>query len=566
MRRTLLGIAVAFALVCCVVGAGAAQGDPERADSEEPRCGFDELEARMIGTRVSVISRVEPPTGELAVAAAATGAWQPIRIAVFTEDISNSSQHCTASGQSRPTFRGGRVTCSAADVLTREKKRVLLELLIPSAVQLHQERLNVQRENGNIVVSPFIKKNSICGQFSIPEEHMKTGVPDADFVLYMSAAPTSGSVIAWAVKCQSFDNGRPSVGVATISPKYITAEPKTVRVVAHEVLHALGFTRSVFKQQNMLVMASFRGKSPSPVIRSANVVAQAQLHYGCKTQASMELEDEGGKGTVSSHWKRRSAKDELMAGFSGVGVYSALTIAAMEDTGYYQGNYAKAEPMAYGHEVGCKLSSERCVIKSTSQIPGMFCDAPDAPWSCTSDRRGIGRCILTSYKSNLPTYFQYFGDPRLGGPDPLMDFCPFVRAADDTMCAAKTNALKGSVYGVMSRCVDTPAGFSIDDSAVQQHGICAEVQCGSSAYGVKINGASAFRDCPPGSTYNLSTLSPSFSKGHLVCPSYESVCAININASLYEEYSRLLTDHSVTGARTSVTAVVAVLLVVLFMG
>lgn len=565
MCRTLLGIAVAFALVCCVVGPGAAQGHPERADSEEPRCGFDELEAHTIGTRVSGISRVELSTGELVVAAAATGALQPIRIAVFTDDISNSSQHCTASGQSRPNFRGSRVTCSAAEVLTRAKKRVLLELLIPSAVQLHQERLNVQRVNGNIVVDSSIQKDRVCGQFSIREEHMKTGVKDADFVLYMSAAPTSGSVIAWALKCQNFDNGRPSVGVVNISPKYIAADPKTVRVIAHEVLHALGFSRSVFQERNMLAMASFRSKGPSPVIRSEKVVAKAQQHYGCKTQAFMELEDTDDIDDASSHWKRRNAKDELMAGFSGVGIYSALTIAAMEDTGYYQGNYAKAEPMAYGHDAGCKLSSDQCVTNSTSQIPGMFCDAPDAPWSCTSDRLGVGRCILTSHKSNLPTYFQYFSDPRLGGPDPLMDFCPVVEVAEGTMCAATTNALKGSVYGVMSRCVDTPVGFSMDDSAVRQHGICVEVQCDSTKYYIKANGASAFCDCPPGSTYNLSTLSPSFSKGYLVCPSYESVCAIKINASLYEEYSGFLTDHSVAGVLTSVKAVVAVLLVVLFM-
>lgn len=554
-----------FVLVCSVVGVGAVQAHPERGDSEEPRCGFDELEAHTIGTGVSEISRVEPPTGELAVAAAATGAWQPIRIAVFTDDISNSSQHCTASRQSRPSFRGDRVTCSAADVLTNRKKRVLLELLIPSAVELHKERLNVQRENGNIVVNPFINKHPICGQFSIPKDHMKTGVKDADFVLYMSAGPTSDNTIAWALKCQSFEDGRPSVGVTNISPKYITADPKIVRVIAHEVLHALGFTRSVFKEQNMLVMESFRGKSPSPVIRSEKVVVMARQHYGCQTQAFMELEDEGEKESVSSHWKRRNAKDELMASVSGVGIYSALTIAAMEDTGYYKGNYDKAESMAYGHLAGCKLKHDRCVIKGTSQNNNMFCDAPDAPSSCTSDRRGVGKCIFAYYDSNLPTQFQYFENPRLGGSDPLMDFCPFVGDADDTKCTAKTNALKGSVYGIMSRCVDTPVGFSVGGSAVQQHGVCAEVQCGSSTYGVKVRGASAFQDCLPGKTYNLSTLSPSFSKGYLVCPSYESVCAIKINASLYEEYSRFLTDHSVTGVRTSVTAVVAVLLVVLFM-
>lgn len=193
----------------------------------------------------------------------------------------------------------------------------------------------VQPVSGNIVVDSSITSDSLCGPFTVPVAHTTTGVSDADFILYLSAAPTKESLSAWAVTCQKLSNGRPSVGVANVSPKDIAADPHTVRIVAHELLHALGFTLETFSAQTIVNRRRLRGKGCVPVIATANVVAKAKAQYGCSTLSHMELEDVGDSGTVRSHWKRRSATDELMAGINGAGYYTALTIAAMEDMGFY---------------------------------------------------------------------------------------------------------------------------------------------------------------------------------------------------------------------------------------
>ncbi|KAK7200720.1 major surface protease gp63 [Novymonas esmeraldas] len=555
--RTAVVVAV---LLCASVWGRAAQPALVPTGVEEHRCGFDELQERKTGTRVSRVSHVAHADADERSMVTASTAWQPIRIAVFTDDIADSSHYCTAAGQLRPNFTGGTVTCRSADVLTHTKKQTLLELLIPSAVELHGERLNVQREGGNIVVNSAIRRDSVCGQFSIPASHTTTGVANADFMLYMSAGPTSGGTIACATTCQNFANGRPSVGVSNVSPMYITADPQTVRVVAHEILHALGFSFSTFSAQSIVgTAAAVRGKPSIPVVTSPTVVAQAQAQYGCGTQAIMELEDMGGSGTAYSHWKRRSAKDELMAGISGVGYYTALSIAAMEDLGYYKGNYAMAEPMVYGQNAGCGLLTDKCVANSVSQFPAMFCESQKKTLLCTSDRMGVGYCAVSKYGSSLPAQFQYFSDSGVGGGDALMDYCPFVQVYRNTNCTVDGGYLVGGVYGVMSRCFDTPKGFTLGAAPYAQLSICVEVQCATSTYAVRLSRSSGFTACPSGAEVALSSLSLTFSSGYITCPSYDSVCAMRLNATHYEEYMSAFANGSAPAASIVLAVMTAML-------
>ncbi|KAK7199518.1 major surface protease gp63 [Novymonas esmeraldas] len=533
MRRSLLKTAVAAVLLCAAVRGWAQHVVSEPEEVREHRQDFDALHARTVSTRVSRGSRVADTAGRPFVRTAPPD-WTPIRIAVFTFDIEDSSRYCTEAGQLRPDFTGNTVICRPDDVLTDSKKQTLLEFLIPSAVRLHEERLSVQRERGNIVVDRLVYQDADCRQFSIPAAHMREGVANADFVLYVAAGPTVGTTSAWALTCQNFINGRPSVGVANVSPKYIAADQQRIRVIAHEILHALGFNFPVFKEQGMVdYVDSLRGKSNVPALNSPLVVAKARAHFGCSSQTFLELEDMGGKGTALSHWKQRSMKDDLMAGTTVAGIYSAITIAAMEDTGFYKGNYAMAEPMMYGRNAGCELVTDKCVVKGVSQFPGMFCgSAKRKRLVCTSDRLGVGDCNLVDYDSPLPPQFQYFADTALGGADVKMDYCPFVKSFSNTKCSFDGRELKGSVYGAMSRCFDAPAGFVDSGRSSAQHGLCAKVHCcTTTTYSVKVRGATTYTRCPPGTTLTLSLLSPTFSSGYITCPPYDSVCGIRVSTT-----------------------------------
>ncbi|KAK7199303.1 major surface protease gp63 [Novymonas esmeraldas] len=533
MRRSLLRTAVAAVLLCAAVRGSVQHVVSEPEEVKEYHQSFDGVQARTVSTRVSRGSRVADTAGRPTVITAPPD-WTPIRVAVFTYDIADSSRYCTVAGHMRPDMKGSVLTCSPEDVLTDTKKQALLKFLIPSAVRMHEERLSVQRERGNIVVDRDTFEASKCRHFSIPDSHMREGVANADFVLYVAAGPTLDTTMAWAVTCQYFANGRPSVGVANVSPKYITSDQQAMRVIAHEILHALGFNYGVFSEQNMVASVdSLRGKINVSVINSPMVAAKVRAHFGCSTQTFFELEDIGGEGTALSHWKQRSMKDDLMAGSPVAGIYSAITIAAMEDTGFYKGNYAMAEPMMYGRNAGCGLLTDKCVVNGVSQFPEMFCGSANRTHLvCTSDRLGVGDCNFVNYPSPLPPQFQYFASPTLGGEDVQMDYCPYVEPFSKTKCSFDGGILKGSVYGARSRCFDAPAGFAESGRSSAQYGLCVKVHCGTTTtYSVKVKGARTYTRCKPGTTLTLSLLSSKFSRGHITCPPYDSVCGIRVTTT-----------------------------------
>ncbi|KAH9579821.1 Peptidase M8 [Trypanosoma melophagium] len=78
----------------------------------------------------------------------------------------------------------------------------------------------------------------------------------------------------------------------------------------------------------------------------------------CAVEKQREL---GRKQYQFSHWKRRNAKDELMAGIVGAGYYTALTMAAFADLGYYMKWHACAE--------GTKLNVDTTELKGRIVCP-----------------------------------------------------------------------------------------------------------------------------------------------------------------------------------------------------
>ncbi|CCW71255.1 unnamed protein product [Phytomonas sp. Hart1] len=514
------------------------------------RCIFDELQRQQLATGTSAVPEVahrEAPQqkqgAEQHGSPTAPGSWKPIRISVFTKDLDDSSRYCTQPGEMRPDFRGSMIKCDEDNVLTDEKKQALREVLIPNTVQMHQDRLLVQPLRHNIRVEHFT--GDLCSHFTIPKSHHTTGVPNTDFVLYVAAGPIVSEAIAWALTCQYDRSDRPIVGGSNIGSVDIMNVLHFTRVLTHELLHALGFSIRLFNRRNMIDAVSVRGKPPSYVLKSPKVVEVARAHYGCSTMQYMELEDDGGLGAISSHWKMRNAKDELMAPTDSANFYTAITIAAMEDTGYYKGNYRNVQSMVWGKNAGCMLFDEKCVINGVSQMPEMFCDRKTASISefkCSSNRLGIGNCTM-EYHDSLPTYFQYFSDTTMGGKFGWMDYCPFINEYTDSMCSSgDEEILPGSVFSESSRCFSAVPSTSLQISDGQNmFAICADVQCDkdTSRYRVRVKGTSEFVDCPPGSTLVLSDHSAEFNSGSIECAPYEEVCP----KSLYpdDDYEIIIT-------------------------
>ncbi|KAF8279824.1 putative surface protease GP63 [Trypanosoma cruzi] len=523
MRHTLL---FQVLLLCCFSGSVAVAGH---------HCISDEIEKKVGPRKTAVV--LELPTrgsGMMRALTASDPEWAPIRFQVFTEDLKDPSRYCTAEGQIRPDFTGGTVECKGEDILTEEKKSIILKSLLPRALKMHTDRLLVKPLTGRVIVPRY--SSGTCAQFTIPSSHHAEGVTGADMYLYVSAGSTKGSTLAWATSCTQLPDGRPVFGVVNYGPSSVTDSEYSVRVVVHEVAHALGFALEIMEERKMLKeVKGVRGKAAVVQVSSPKTVEKTREHFNCMSATGMELEDEGGP-TTSSHWKRRNAKDELMAGKEGIGYYTALTMAAFEDTGFYKANWGMEEPMSWGNNSGCALLTEKCVINGVTKFPEMFCTARSSLFSCTSDRLGLGHCTIELYDAPLPPQFQYFSNPKLGGEsDHLMDFCPYIETYVNTWCTdGEATVMRWSRVGPTSKCLK---GDGLTDSRGFIGDVCAEVSCDKGEVSVRYLGDDAWHKCPEGSSITPTGL---FTGGRILCPKYDDVCIVFNTINGGEDVSSLL--------------------------
>lgn len=204
---------------------------------------------------------------------------------------------------------------------------------------------------------------------------------------------------------------------------------QTVKVVTRDDW----LTRSGTVRHNVLLMVTPRVKE------------EAQKHFSCSTLEGAELENQGGEGTELAHWEKRLFGNEGMAGiFTQNSVFSRLTLALMEDTGWYQVNYDMAEPLQWGKNLGCLFAKNSCgawmkAKKDVGESISPFCDTTeeqsDGKTSCSADRTSVAKCNLVEYTGSLPVEYQNIlngsihgvvgTEGQYGGNVALADYCPF---------------------------------------------------------------------------------------------------------------------------------------------
>ncbi|KAJ1175772.1 hypothetical protein NDU88_001057 [Pleurodeles waltl] len=326
-----------------------------------------------------------------------------------------------------------------------------------------------------------------CGPAGLP---VRGGVQDADFVLYVSALTTERcgqeNIVAYAAYCQlESEMDRPIAGYANLCPHMISTQPQEfvgmLSTVKHEIIHALGFSAGLFAfyyddNGKPLTARHPNGLPPfndslglyqwsENVVRKAvrmwdvrgtkllrhevfllvtpRVVAEAQKHFNCPVLEGMELENQGGMGTELNHWEKRLLENEAMTGSHTQNrVFSRITLALMEDTGWYKANYSMAEKLDWGRDKGCDFVMKSCKFWMDKQREGKkllmpYCDtlrSNPLQLTCRQDQRAVAVCNLQRFSKHLPQEYQYFdhlngvGTEDLayyGGSVEIADYCPF---------------------------------------------------------------------------------------------------------------------------------------------
>ncbi|KAJ7966711.1 Leishmanolysin-like peptidase [Quillaja saponaria] len=442
-----------------------------------------------------------------------------------------SSPSCNPHGDP-PIFGDCWYNCTLDDITGKDKRHRLRKALGQTA-DWFRSALAVEPVKGNLRLSGY----SACGQdggVQLPREYVEEGVSDADLVLLVTTRPTTGNTLAWAVACERDQWGRAIAGHVNVAPCHLTAEAESLlsATLIHEVMHVLGFDPHAFAhfrddrkrrrdQVTEQVMDEKLGRVVTRVVLP-RVVMHSRYHYGAfsKNFTGLELEDGGGRGTSGSHWEKRLLMNEIMTGSVDTrSVVSKMTLALLEDSGWYKANYSMADHLDWGRSQGTEFLTSPCNLWkgayhcNNTQLSG-----------CTYNREAEGYCPIVTYSGNLPQWARYFTQANKGGQSSLADYCTYFVAYSDGSCTDTNGArapdrMLGEVRGSNSRCMASSlvrTGF-VRGSLTQGNG-CYQHSCVNNSLEVAVDGM--WKVCPEaGGPIQF----PGFN-GELICPTYHELC------------------------------------------
>ncbi|RNC36429.1 surface protease GP63 [Trypanosoma cruzi] len=94
---------------------------------------------------------------------------------------------------------------------------------------------------------------------------------------------TNGRAV-WAATCNTMSDFRPYIGAMNFDPKYMTDAAWSVRVAAHEIAHALGFSQESMEEKSLLNSEySVRGMKRW-MVAGKHIQEKAEAHFGCDSR------------------------------------------------------------------------------------------------------------------------------------------------------------------------------------------------------------------------------------------------------------------------------------------
>eukprot|EP00916_Digyalum_oweni_P014828 GHVL01024263.1.p1 GENE.GHVL01024263.1~~GHVL01024263.1.p1 ORF type:complete len:803 (+),score=121.86 GHVL01024263.1:21-2429(+) len=406
------------------------------------------------------------------------------------------------------------------------------------------------------------------------------GIPDSDFLIMVRAiedVDCETNTLAYAVACRRDQFDRPIAGFLNICTTNFKTKSwaHQAATLHHELIHALGFglyNFAYFRHKDGTPRTERDSKGLPPVdssnrpiagdstiktaklgeveyhfIVTETVIKKTKEHFGCENIVGMPLENTGGDGSAGSHWEQRILNSELMTSqASGLQLISEITLALLEDTGWYYPDYSYAMEVMWGSH---RLTSDKCAFFTGPCISSgiavddkHFCTESMAS-GCTLQHHAAARCVISTYASDLPESFQYFANPREGGSSEKLDYCPrweeyafFDRPGVTSDCTNLNNAMEdrnfyGETYGKTSRCFTSTLlekDYVYDQNSTPK-GRCMKRECivnaEGDAIGVRINinsSKQSWIECSAADEGNIKTAEDM--NGHLVCPPLTSVC------------------------------------------
>lgn len=181
-------------------------------------------------------------------------------------------------------------------------------------------------------------------------------------------------------------------------------------------------------------------------------------------------------------------------------ILSPLTLALLEDSGWYFANYANSAISPFGHGAGCDFIRKPCLVKTRggqTTVPdyssGSFCSENAA--GCSPSNHFKMFCGILDYSNDAgpPPKSQYFNNENYGGYA-QMDYCPLFSAPylegsgdcrDPSFSDTYVHPSWQEYYGSNSMCFTSSLGSPL----------CYEHKCDPSSRKLSVRALGVWRDC-----------------------------------------------------------------------
>lgn len=349
-----------------------------------------------------------------------------------------------------------------------------------------------------------------------------------DVIIFPQFDSDLGSnVLAAAAPCIVTNSNRPYGGVLYINTNLNFNKGNTNQylknILLHEITHIL-----VFHPYFFTALKLNQTEGSNSYIISPKAVAKAREHFDCSSITRIPLENQGGTGSVGSHWESRYMLGDYMISTDYPDqAISDITLGLFEDSGFYKVNYYSGGLFKFGKGKGCEFFNKDCIENEKATFEE-FCDTANAAM-CSSSRTLKSSCYLTTYTSSIPTAYQYFSDPRKGG-FPAADYCPVPYQAHSSStyfsnhCQIGSSSLSSEYnekIGFDSFCFMSSILPSSSTTSTSQIPICYEVRCDADNNQFTVTIGSSEIACP---TDGGTISAPSGFTGSIVCPKYSDIC------------------------------------------
>ncbi|XP_072315135.1 ciliated left-right organizer metallopeptidase [Eucyclogobius newberryi] len=418
-----------------------------------------------------------------------------------------------------------------------EEEKKKLEAAVEGAVKIVSSLLSVSRVPGPLLLKRDVNKyckflwknssslnynrcgranktyrNETCLDVMIPDEHLEgcvifpeldsaqrsvlrpegAGLPDTDFLLYLHVRATDKcrtepNVLAYAVHCQTDSTGRPLAGVVVICSQRLAGVAYnhhiTVQTIIHELFHALGFSKKLFSTWRDCSTSSRPDASGQMRIYTQSVTSALQKHLTTTDPdvgGPLENKDAGPSG-VSSHWEARVMQGSIMA--SVLDPFTVridpMTLAALQDTGWYTADLERAHCLVWGEGQGNKFG-----LPSTCKHNSAF--------FCSGS--GSGCHYLHLHKGQCQS-------------DPYLDGCHIYKPIQNgSECWMKGNAQQAAqdeMFGSNSRCFFSSLNKQDHVTNTSVVGRCYKHRCTAlNQYQIQVHD-SEWVDCPAGGAIQI---------------------------------------------------------------